>query len=89
MYKRKDYMVELVDYLKKNLKKGYPLESLKWALINQGYSKIEVEKAIVRVNLELAAKAPILETKPVIKYELIEPKQEDKKPFWKRMLGLD
>jgi len=42
----KPFMDELVDYIKKNLKKGYTKEALKWALINQGYSKLEVERAL-------------------------------------------
>ena len=61
-------MDEITDYIKVNLKKGYTKESLRWALINQGYSKIEVERAIKRVDRELADKAPILKTKPEITY---------------------
>lgn len=86
---------ELVAYIKKNLKKGYTKESLKWALINQGYSKFEVEKALKRVDEELAKQAPKLNSKPIIKYEVVEPtrekvKKEGKKPekgsFWKWLL---
>ena len=46
----KNYLQQLAEYLKKNLKKGYTKESLKWALVNQGHSKIEVEKAIALVD---------------------------------------
>ncbi len=88
MPKKTDYINELTSYLKKNLKKGYPPESLIWALINQGHSKMEVDKAIKQVNEELAREAPVLETKPEIKYELVEPKIESKKSFWKRIFGL-
>lgn len=86
-----DYIEELAEYVKKNLKKGYPQESLKWALVNQGHSKREVEKALKRVEEQLASEAPILETKPLINYEVIEPKDavvEEKKSFWKRFFGL-
>jgi len=65
---------ELVNYLKKNLKKGYTEESLRWALINQGYSRLEVERSIRRVNEKLASEAPILKTKPEIEHKFIEPK---------------
>ncbi len=91
MFKRKSYMDELIEYIKNNLKKGYTKESLKWALINQGHSKLEVEKAIKQVDAGLAAQAPILKTKPEIKYEVIGPeeyaKKEEKKSFWKNLFN--
>jgi hypothetical protein len=84
MFNKKGLVEELVDYVKKNLKKGYTLDSLKWALINQGYSKFEVEKAIKLAEMDLAESAPILKTKPEIKYEVItsEEKPEKKKKWW-------
>jgi hypothetical protein len=87
MIKKRNYMQEIEDYVKKNLKKGYTKESLKWALINQGYSKLEVDKAIKRADESLANQAPILKTKPIIKHEIIEPKNlaEQKKSFWQRL----
>ncbi|MCX8159042.1 MAG: hypothetical protein N3D20_02000 [Candidatus Pacearchaeota archaeon] len=84
------YIRQLVDYLKKNLRKGYTKESLKWALVNQGHSKIQVEKAMRMVDTELAMQAPVLETKPQIKVEVIKEENENKeeKPsFWKRIFG--
>ena len=84
-------MDELVDYIKNNLKKGYTKDSLKWALISQGHSKLEVEKALKHLEADLANTAPILKTRPEIKYELIGPKKEDykkeRKPFWKKLFG--
>ena len=80
----KTHMQELREYIKKNLKKGYTKESLKWALIHQGYPKFEVEKAIRHVDEELGKQAPILNTKPVIKHEIIEPKIK-KNSFWKNI----
>lgn len=81
---------KLVSYLKKNIKKGYTIDSLKWALINQGYTRILVEDAIIQANRELAQKAPVLKEKPVIKYEIVDEHDrplEIKKPFWKRFFG--
>ena len=82
-------MQEIREYIKRNLKKGYTKESLNWALINQGYSKLEVEKSIKQVDLELANEAPILKTRPIIKHEIIEPKgynaKFEKRSFWKRL----
>jgi len=89
------YIRQLVNYLKKNLSKGYTLESLKWALISQGYSRSEVNRAIKITNKELAKSAPKLKEKPVIKVERepilqeLEKKEEgffDKlKIFWKNL----
>ena len=88
MKKDKNYTQELVEYVKRNLKKGYTKESLKWALINQGHSKIEIERAIKSVDKDLASEAPVLKTKPTITYEVISASdEEEKKSFWKRLFG--
>lgn len=84
----KNYLNEIAEYVKKNLRKGYTKESLKWALVNQGYSKMEVEKALKKVDLELAQQAPVLKTQPVITYEAIPAESDEEKPFWRRWFGL-
>ena len=83
----------LKEYFKKNLKKGYTADSLKWALINQGYSKIIVEKALEEANKEMSEKAPIIKEKPRIKYQLydqnnnpIKVKKIKKRPAWKKFI---
>ena len=86
-----EYKRKLINYFKRNLAKGYTLDSLKFALMSQGYSRAIVESAIEQANKELAEKAPILKEKPVIKYEIID--EYDKpikihKPWWRRLLGL-
>ncbi|HIG51952.1 TPA: hypothetical protein EYQ19_00795, partial [Candidatus Pacearchaeota archaeon] len=43
---------ELMDYFRKNLEKGYSVESLKWALVSQGNSKREILKALQIVEAE-------------------------------------
>jgi len=88
-------MQQLVNYIKKNLAKGYTLESLKWALIDQGYSRSEVQRAINLANEELAKQAPKIKEKPIIKVERepilqeLFPEKEtfsDKlKIFWKNL----
>ena len=86
-----NYLKKLVDYFKKNLSKGYTIDSLKWALINQGYSRSIIERAIKQTHKELAEKAPILKEKPEIKYEIIGENNKPitiKKSFWKRVFGL-
>ncbi|MEI6731109.1 MAG: hypothetical protein WCK90_00360 [archaeon] len=88
MASRENYLNQLADYIKKNLKRGYTLDSLRWALVGQGHSKMEVDKAMKIVEQDLASDAPVLETRPEIRYEIIEPKPEPKKPWYKRILGL-
>jgi hypothetical protein len=81
-----DYKRKLINYLKKNLKKGYTEDSLRWALVNQGYSRTSVEDAIEKSHQELSEKAPILKEKPKIKYEIIDEYDKPvaiKKPWWK------
>jgi len=85
MQKDKNYLDDLAAYLKKNLRKGYTTESLKWALVNQGHSKMEVEKAIQIAERDLANEAPVMKAKPEIKVEVVEPKDAvlEKKSWWK------
>jgi len=81
---------KVVEYFKKNLKKGYTVESLRWALINQGYSRLHVQNAIEKVNKDLSEKAPVLKEKPVIKYEIIDEHDNPikiKKPWWRKVFG--
>ncbi len=85
-YKRK-----LVNYFKKNIAKGYTTDSLKFALIDQGYSRTAVETALEQANKELARRAPVLKEKPIIKYEIIDEYDQPvkiKKSWWKRLFGL-
>ena len=82
----KDIVAEITSYIKKNLKKGYTKESLRWALVSQGYSKMEIQRAFERADKELSAEAPILKTKPEIEYKAT-PIVEEKKSFWKKWFG--
>jgi len=70
-----DYIQQLVNYIKRNLAKGYTIDSLKWALLSQDYSRSAVERAIKLANEQLAKQAPILKEKPKIKYEIITDKE--------------
>lgn len=86
---------QLADYIKKNLAKGYTLDSLRFSLVKQGYSRTSIEKSIEIANKQLASSAPKMEEKPVVKYEIIDEEemkrkvaeQEGKKGFWKRLFG--
>lgn len=87
MYRGENLVGELAEYVKKNLKKGYTRDSLRWALISQGYSRLEVDKALRKADVDMAKDAPVLRTKPEIKYEAVPVQEEEKKGFWKKFFG--
>ena len=87
MYKPENYIQQLADHIKINLKKGYTIEAMRFSLINQGYSRISVEKSIELANQQLAASAPEMKEKPQISYK-IEPEIPVKKSFWNWLKGL-
>ena len=87
-----DQISPLVDYMRRNLAKGYKVADLRWTLVSQGYSKIEIDKAMNIINqeqsvednrkqeIEEATKKMMEESKP----ELIK---EEKKGFFSRLFG--
>lgn len=84
-----DYQKELLDYFRKNISKGYTVESLKLALLKQGYPKVAVDRAVKSINDELAKKAPILKEQAPATTEIItEDSEPVKKSFWRRLFGL-
>lgn len=93
MNKTGNYIQQLADYIKKNLNKGYTQDALRFSLINQGYSKISVEKAIELVNKQLADNVPPIKEKPQIVYKIIKNNGESyiplskKSGFWRRIFG--
>jgi hypothetical protein len=90
--RRLDYKRELVDYFKKNLSKNYTVEPLKFALINQGYSRAAIDQALEQANKELSEKAPkIQKEKPIIRYAVYD---QNNKPinvepftFWEKVVN--
>jgi len=71
--RRLDYKHQLVDYFIRNLEsKRYDADSLKYALINQGYSQVAVTQAYEEAVKQMAEKAPILKEKPIIKHEVYD-----------------
>lgn len=82
----------LVEYFKKNLRKGYTTDSLKWALVRQGYSRTEIMMSLEQANKELAEEAPVIKERPVINYELLNEQNQsvivEKRSWWKKILGL-
>ncbi len=84
MMRGKDYAQQLAEYIKKNTGKGYTLESLKWALVNQGHSRVQVDKAVKLATEQMAASAPRMIEKPAVP-EMPETVEERKKGFWERL----
>ena len=87
----KNYIQQLVEHIKTNLNKGYTIDSLKFSLMDQGYSRVSVERAIELVNKELARTIPLMKEKPQITYKIIGDGEEirisKKESFWQRFLG--
>ena len=78
---------DIADYIKKNLKKGYTLDSLRFSLISQGYSKISVENAIDLANKQMAKEIPQIKERPEIIYKVVtETVKTEPKSFWKKLL---
>ena len=90
-----NYIKQLAEYIIKNLSKGYTLDALRFSLMNQGYSKISVDKAIEIANKQLAAEAPIMKEKPQITYKILNKENKPihiseikpKKSFLKKIFG--
>ena len=90
--RRLDNKRELVDYFKKNLSKNYTADSLKFALVKQGYSRAAIDQAIEQANKELAENAPKLpKEKPVITYEVYDqnnnPINVEPFTFWEKVVN--
>ena len=87
---------QLADHIKRNISKGYTIESLKYSLMAQGYSRTSIEKAIEIANKQMAENAPKMVEKPVIRYQTIDDEEMaakmaaqdgEGKGFFGRMFG--
>ena len=77
---------KLVEYFRKNLEKGYDLETLKWALIKQGHSRVDVSYAIEQVKDEFTKRNIVKEKEPVLEDSYGEEQSyfiPEKKSWWK------
>lgn len=91
------YRRSFVDHLKKTLSKGYKEDSLKWALINQGYSDVIIDRALKQAKKELAEEEKSRDEKlkmkerPKITYKIYDENNKlvksNKKSFWKKLFG--
>ena len=85
-----DYIKGLIRYAQRNLSRGYTLDQIRLTLMQQGYSRAAVDRAI-RVAQESMPKAPVAEAKPAPKIEVVEPEYvpERKRSFFQKLLGLN
>ncbi len=86
------YRKEFVEHLKRTLSKGYKEESLRWALLGQGYSDTVIDRAMKQAIKELSdeEKAKLEKEKPKITYKIYDENNRQvkiKKSFWKRLFG--
>ncbi len=82
------YKKRLIEYIKKNLRKGYPVDTLRIALINQGYSRPTVDDAARDAIRAMAEEAPLIKEKPEIEHEVItEEPIVEKKSFWQKIIS--
>lgn len=80
------YRARLVEYAKRNLRKGYPVDTLRIALINQGYMRTMVDESLKEAIKQMALDAPVIKEKPQIEHEVItEEPVVEKKSFWKKI----
>ncbi len=91
MKKEETYIDNTVNYIKKNLQKGYNKESLKWALMNQGKPRMEIDKAFRQAEAELARDAQLARQRQasMAPPPMITPVEESpKKGFLSRLFGI-
>lgn len=86
------HIYQLKEYIKRNLKKGYTIDSLKVSLINQGYTRISIDTAVEIANKELSEEIQPIKEKPQITYKLVYPEESKsisvnptKISFWRKL----
>ena len=66
---------QIVEHIKKNLAKGYNVDTLKYALIGQGYSRTAVDNALKTATQEtssLSHQSLKSKEKPQITYKIVD-----------------
>lgn len=80
-----DSIKSLIEYFQRNLKKGYKVDSLKWALINQGHSRTEIDRAVKYVlDMQEAQKAKKAEEEKPEPPKVETIPEEEEKSSWRR-----
>lgn len=88
MIREKSHLRDMTDHIKKNVQKGYSLESLRWALVKQGHHKHDIERALKSAQDEMTQEAARTSQQAASRpAPTIEPVTEPSKPFWKKLFG--
>jgi len=83
----KDYMSYIVRYIDRNIGKGYNRDQLKIMLVNQGYSRAAVERAL-RLHDEQHPKVQHVVVKEEPKVVIPIEEAPKKRGFFARLFGL-
>ncbi len=84
-----NYKAKLTEYFRRNLKKGYPVDTLRIALVKQGYARATIDESAKEAIRKMAEEAPVIKEKPQIEHEVItEEPVVEKKSWWRRLFGL-
>lgn len=81
----------ILDYIEKNIRKGYKMDDLRYMLLSQGYSRIDVDEAIkifeekTKKDREDAKKAEERRAQMLQAQQKMEPIIEEKKGFWRSL----
>lgn len=87
MRKDESYILKMSEYAKRNIKKGYKKDAVRFALISQGNSRIEVDKAIVMAEKDLFQEEMKSMPKKSDSPSQVMPIVEPEKSLWKRLFG--
>ena len=85
-----DYMKGLIRYTQRNLSRKYTIDQIRLTLIQQGYSRAAVDRAIKLAEAN-RPKTNIVEAKPEPKIEVVEhePVPARKRTFFQKLFGLN
>ena len=84
MEKPKSHIDQLAEYIKRNLKKGYTVDALRFSLMSQGYSRLSIENAFALAHEQLSKELQPIKEKPQIIYKIDE-EEISREGFFKRL----
>ena len=81
-----DYMKHLVGYVNKNLSKGYNIDQIKILLLNQGYSRPAIDRAVRMAEANRPLPMPKIKEEPKVEPVVVQEPQK-KKGFFAWLFG--
>jgi hypothetical protein len=85
-----DYIKGLIRYADRNLSRGYTIDQIRLTLLQQGYSRAAVDRAIKMAEAN-RPKAPVIEKKEEPRIMPVHEEQvpSQKRTFFQRLFGLN